>query len=134
VEARLRAGHQLAAPSRDTKFQRPCSVTATGLGLAQLIYSPGRTSPQKAVTVFPVNVEIKKTELNPPRELGLRLADAFPGAMDDLVNTVAMRRLRLGIRHSNAYGRPGHAKFVLQFPHCNWRRKDERGQSHNESS
>jgi hypothetical protein len=27
-----------------------------------------------------------------------------------------------------------HAKIVLQFPHCNWRRKDERGQSHNESS
>jgi hypothetical protein len=67
------------------------------------------------VTVFPVNVEIKKTELNPPRELGLRLADAFPGAMDDLVNTVAMRRLRLGIRHSNACGRPGHAKFVFNF-------------------
>jgi triphosphatase len=77
-----------------------------------------------------VNVEIKKTELNPPRELGLRLADAFPGVVNDFVNTVAMRRLRLGIHHSNAYGRPGHAKFVLQFPHCNWRRKDERGQSH----
>ena len=72
--------------------------------------------PPKNCDSFPVNVEIKKTELNPPRELGLRLAGAFPGAMDDLV--VAMRRLRLGIRHSNADGRTGHAKFVLQFPHC----------------
>ena len=79
--------------------------------------------PAKAGTVFPVNAENKKSELNPPRDMGLRLEDAFPGAMDDLVNTVALRRLRLGIRHANACGRPGHAKFVFAISTSRRRRK-----------